>query len=151
MSNTRSDQLVANTPAHYLEAAWAHARDFLASHGSVPDVMVLGIYADQDIQFIFPSGQDRAAFGRACQQEASNTNADVAMFISQCTMAENESTESSPIIMVAYRERGGPVRIQYCHLSQDDGTNWNLGPVSAMVGQHSVEFLDDVFSGTVTH
>lgn len=138
--------------SQYTDAAWLHARSFIQEQGHVPDVMILGIYADQDIQFVFPSGQDRQQYAAACQQEASASGADLAMFVTECEMAPGDGSSGVPIVMVAFRERGGPVRVEYAHVLTDGSGKRHIGPVNSLTGeQHSSEFLDGIFTGTTTH
>lgn len=136
----------------FVEAAWTHARSFLAEKNFVPDVMVLGRYVDEELLFVFPSSQDKDSFRAACIAEAASFGADVAMLAGE---AEYEvGGDTTPIAKVVFRERGQPIRAQIAAIvwnPQVPQTQRLLGPVSSIPGHHSDPFLDEIFGPQVCH
>lgn len=133
-------------PDLFIEAAWTHARSFLSDKGFVPDVMLLGRYADEELLFVFPSGQDRDQFARACEAEAAAFGADIAMMTSEAQFNIGDQAQAD-VVAVHWRERGQPVRVQFAVL--DRSTNGPaLGPVSSMPGTQDHSILEGVFGVT---
>lgn len=134
----------------FLEAALAHAGSMLAEKGAVHDVMILGRYEGQELLFVFPSGQDRAQYASACQQQAEEFGADLAMMVAdgQLTMTRTENgvnhEDSAPCALIFWRERAGPTRAQYALIN-----GAALGPVNSMLGVQTNEFIDSVFPTTI--
>lgn len=131
----------------FLHAAWRYAADSLREKGEVLDVMILGRYADAQLTFVFPSGQDREAFAKACEAEAATFGADIAMMAREATV--DLGGKSVEIVAVHWRERGQLTRVQYAPLARE-GLVPMLGPISSLPGIAENEFVDRVF-GKVTH
>lgn len=130
----------------FIEAAWLHAREFVATQGYVPNVVILGRYADEQLNLVFPSSQDRADFQRACVAEAASFCADFAAYVSEASLATG-APEPTEIIAVHWREKGQPTRAQFA-IFQHEPTP-QLGPVSSIPGTQENAFLEAVFGETV--
>lgn len=135
----------------FIEAAWTHARSFIAEKNFVPDLMILGRYADEELLFVFPSSQDKDSFRAACVAEAANFGADVAMLAGEAAYTVGE--DSTPIAKVVFRERGQQIRAQIAPIvePQAPDAQRTLGPVSSLPGMHSDPFLDEIFGPQVRH
>lgn len=142
MSNDTTTSLpVTDVPGPdlFLEAAWTHAREFMREKGYVPDVMILGRYADEELMFVFPSGQEREQFAKTCIAEAAAFGATIAM------MAREAEFKNIPVIAVHWKERGQPTRLQVAAIERRLGQDAKIGPINALAGEHSNDFLDVVF------
>lgn len=134
-------------PDLFVEAAWLHAREMAAEKGCVVDVMVLGRYADEELMFVFPSGQDRAAFGRACAAEAQSFGADIAIMVTEGVLSFTGRGETE-VALVFVRERTATItRLQYAAIARVDGSCL-LGLVNSVLQPQANEFTDIVFSLT---
>lgn len=146
MSNTLppSDAIVdIPGPDLFIEAAWQHAREFIRDKGAVPDVMLLGRYADEELLFVFPSSQDTEDFRRACALECANFGADIAIMASETTYADGENT--CDIVAVLWRERNTPIRAQFAPLLRQEGRQTQIGAASSLPGTQENSFLESVF------
>lgn len=112
-------------PELFIQAAWTHVHEFLASKDYVPDVMLLGRYRDEELLFVFPSGQDQGAFASACVQQAAEFGADIAMMI--CESSYSDGSNSTAIATVTWCERGKPQRIEYAPLLRHEGMQTQIG------------------------
>lgn len=134
----------------FIEAAWTFARQWMNDSAGVPSAMLLGRYADEELLFVFPSGQDRDAFAKSCEAEAATFGADVAMFAQEAFVGTGEEGVASiECVTLHWRERGQPTRAQFAPIVREALVP-QLGPVSSLPGEHRNEFLDRVF-GFVRH
>lgn len=144
----------------FIEAAWLHAKSFMSEKGIVPDVVILGVYATQEMEFVFPSGQDKDSYVRACQQEAASTAADIAIYVGEAWVtlhpagtdvtqvtAPSEDPQRIEIVQVAYLERGtSEIRTEFSHILRDaDGSNPRLGPPQSHMQAAYNRFLQHIF------
>jgi hypothetical protein len=143
--NPRSPEIQPPGADAFLEAAWAHAREFITAKGYVPDVMLLGRYSDEELMFVFPSTQDRADFQRACIAEAAAFGADIAMLVGEASIGAGGPQHE--IVAVRWRERGHPARAQFAPLMREP--QMMLGPVSSLPGTQENAFLEMIFGATV--
>lgn len=146
-----NDATTVPGPELFLTAAWMHVSDFLRDKGGVPDVMILGRYADEELLFVFPSGQDRDQFARACIQEAANFGADIAMMAQEAHLLLGKT--NTIVAAVFWCERGKPTRLQWSPIGREseESTTATMGAISSMTGTHENRYLAGVFTPPQVH
>lgn len=129
-------------PQHYGAAAWLNAREFMAEHEFVPDVMILGRYEGEDMIFVFPSSQDPNVFATNCAAEAQTLGADIAILIGEATVDGQE------VVRAYIRERGQPMRAEIAYIGKT-GNQRVIGPVSGIPGEHHHPIVEAVWPASL--
>lgn len=141
----------------FVDAGWAFATSSLSQFGAVPDAVLLGIYASQELVQCLPASQDRTAFFTAVADQARAHGADIAV---QVTQLEVAIAEAAPVaqpaakleaVVVTFRERGQAIHAQIAYMDGGKGLRI-LGPRSNFdATQAPAGALDSVFGSAIVH